>query len=182
VLTTLHVAHLRVAITGEESVIASGTCQPGDYMGAALRRLPARPAVGQGGAAGLGTICPSGGSAKGLSAKSIAQVDDLSGGVTSTSVPLLVGEAPAADAIVYGGFRALAQTGVPGPNGKTQPTGARVSLTITLGRHTVFHAANVARGGGVAVRRLARGVYTAKWVVIDANGDTRTVETKFVAQ
>jgi hypothetical protein len=181
VLTTLHVAHLRVAITGNENVIASGTCQAGDYMGRPLTSLPASSAVGFGGAAGNGTICPSSGKAKGLSAASLEQVDDLSGGVTSTSVPVLTGEAPANDAIVPARFRALAQTGVVAANRKVEPTGAKVSLTIDRGHRKVFHAGNVANGHSVAVGPLASGVYTATWKVIDGNGDTRTVVTKFVA-
>ena len=183
-LTALHVAHLRVAIDGNETVIASGTCQPGDYWGPALTSEPASPAVDYGGAAGLGTICPASGKAKGLPDAKIAQVDDLSGGVTQTSVPLLKGTAPADDAIVYGAFRALAQTGVPGPQGRVESTGARVALTITPegARRAVFRAANVAGGGGVAVGALPDGVYSAKWVVRDTNGDTRTVLTKFVEQ
>lgn len=181
-LTRLHVAHLRVAIDGSATVLSSGTCQPGDYWGAPLTSIPARLAVEEGGAAGLGTICPGSGKAKGLSDQVIEQVDDLSGGATRTSVPELTGTAPVNDAIVSGAFRALAQTGVPGPSGRVESTGARVSLTITRGHHTVFHSANVAGGQGVAVKRLAAGVYDAKWIVIDANGDTRTVETKFVTQ
>jgi hypothetical protein len=32
------------------------------------------------------------------------------------------------------------------------------------------------------VSGLAKGVYVARWVVTDANGDTRTVKTRFVQQ
>jgi hypothetical protein len=32
----------------------------------------------------------------------------------------------------------------------------------------------------VLVHRLPRGVYGATWVLSDANGDTRTVRTRFV--
>jgi hypothetical protein len=112
----------------------------------------------------------------------IAQPDDRSGGLTQTSVPLLTGEAPSLDATVYGPFRALAQTGVPGPHGSVLPAGARVSVAFTrVGtRRAAFRSANVAGARGVAVRGLAAGVYRAVWVVQDLNGDTRTVVTRFV--
>lgn len=181
-LTTLHVAHLRIAIDGEESVIASGTCEPGDYWGTPLTSEPSSAAIGQPGAAGLGSICPANGKAAGLPTAPVAQVDDRSGGVTITSVPSLQGEAPADDATVYGRFTALAQTGVTGPHGGTVPVAAAVSLSISpAGSHAVaWHAVNVAVSGGVAVRGLASGVYDATWVVRDSNGDTRTVKTTFV--
>jgi hypothetical protein len=43
----------------------------------------------------------------------------------------------------------------------------------------VFHAANVDTASGVAVPALSTGAYGARWVVTDANGDTRTVQTRF---
>jgi len=46
----------------------------------------------------------------------------------------------------------------------------------------VFHAANAAGAGGVSVPSLPAGVYAARWVVTDQNGDTRTVRTRFVSQ
>ena len=182
VLTTLHVAHLRVAIDGEETVLASGTCQPGDYWGAPLTKEPSSSAVGEPGSTGLGSICPASGSAKGLSDSAIAQADDLSGGLTETSVPALEGEAPLNDATVYGAFTALAQTGVPTANGGTAPAAASVSLAISPAgsSRVVWHAGNVALPKGVAVRGLAAGVYRATWIVRDANGDTRTAQTTFV--
>jgi hypothetical protein len=36
--------------------------------------------------------------------------------------------------------------------------------------------------GGVTVRGLQRGTYTAHWTLIDANGDTRTAATQFIEQ
>jgi hypothetical protein len=182
VLTTLHVAHLRVAIDGEESVLASGTCQPGDYWGAPVTKEPSSSEVGEPGSTGLGSICPASGSAKGLADSAIAQTDDLSGGLTETSVPLLEGEIPAPDATLYGAFTALAQTGVPTANGGTVPAAASVSLTISPAgsSQVVWHAGNVALAKGVTVRGLAAGVYSATWVLRDANGDTRTAQTAFV--
>ncbi len=182
-LTVLHVADLRVDINGEETVIASGSCQPGDYWGAPLTSLPASASIGVGGAAGTGIVCPSNGEAAGLPGTVIAQTDDLSGGLTETSVPLLAGTAPASDAIVNGAFTAIAQTELPSADGTFVSTGAAVSLTITsaAGRQ-VFCATNVATGAGVPVPGLAPSVYDAKWVVSDRNGDTRTIASKFIEQ
>ncbi len=182
-LTVLHVADLRVDIKGEQTLIASGSCQAGDYWGPRLTSLPASSSIGVGGAAGTGTVCPNSGRAAGLTDAVIAQTDDLSGGLTETAVSLLEGTAPANDAIVSGAFTALAQTGLAGAHGSVVPTGAAVSLTITnaAGRQ-VFGAANVATVAGVAVPALAAGVYSATWVVRDLNGDTRTVPTKFIEQ
>ena len=49
-LTTLHVARLRVHIIGDQTTIASGTCDPGDFYGPPLRRAPVSDQVGDGGA------------------------------------------------------------------------------------------------------------------------------------
>ena len=162
-LTVLHVAHLRVAIDGDQTVIASGSCQPGDYWGAPLTSLPSSSSVGVGGAAGTGTVCPTEGDAAGLPDNVIGQTDDLSGGQTVTSVPLLQGTAPSNDAIVSGPFTAIAQTGVTGANGAVFAASANVALTITSGtsHSSVFHAASVAGGARRAVterRRLHREV------------------------
>ena len=182
-LTALHVAHLRVAIDGNQTVLASGTCQPGDYWGAQLTTEPESQAVGEPGATGTGAVCPANGNAKGLSDAPIAQTDDLSGGMTTTSLPTLEGEAPAEDATVYGGFRALAQTGVPGPHGSVVHTSATVSVSVRLAgsKHVVWKATNVDTAQGVAATALPKGVYDATWVISDRNGDTRTVATTFVA-
>jgi len=112
----------------------------------------------------------------------IAQTDDLSGGLTETSVPVLEGEAPLNDETVYGAFRALAQTGVAGANGSVLPASATVALKIALAGSpaTVWSSPDVAAAQGVPVANLPAGVYNATWVVRDANGDTRTVKTTFI--
>jgi hypothetical protein len=183
-LTELHVAHLRVAINASETVLAGGRCQPGDYWGAPLSSLPSSPAVGVGGATDTGSVCPFDGSAAGLPDGTMAQTDDLSGGETLTSLPLLEGTAPTNDAIVSGAFTALAQTVIPGANGAAFSTAASVGLTIVSAatHERFFHAANAAAPGGVAVPALPAGVYKATWVVRDRNGDTRTVVTRFISQ
>jgi hypothetical protein len=180
-LTSLHVAHLRVGIIGNETIVASGTCQPGDYWGNPVTKTPISAAVGAG-IAGNGTVCPDSGRAKGLPATVIAQTDDFSGGETETQVPLIRSTAPIQDETLYGGFIASAQSGLPGPHGSVSATGVPVALTITpagSGR-SVFHAANVDTASGVGVPALTPGAYIATWVLHDAAGDTRTVTTRFV--
>jgi hypothetical protein len=180
-LTTLHVAHLRVGIIGDQTKIASGTCQPGDYYGAPLKRPPIGQSVGLG-VGGQGTICPASGRAHGLSVTDIAQSDDFSGGQTVTQVPLIESTAPLNDETLYGPFTASAQSGLPGPAGSIGATGVPVALTITRAAsgHRVWHAPNVDTARGVSVPALAPGQYRADWVLRDANGDTRTVTTRFV--
>ena len=164
-------------------MLASGSCQPGDYWGAPLTSLPASASVGVGGAAGTGTVCPLSGRAAGLPDAVIAQTDDLSGGLTETAVPELEGTAPSQDAILSGSFTALAQTALPGPNGSVIAAGGTVALTIAnAAGHVVFSSPNVATASGAPVGGLAAGVYHARWVLSDRNGDTRTVRTTFVEQ
>jgi hypothetical protein len=180
-LTTLHVAHLRVDLFGASTRLASGSCEPGDYYGAALRRPPIGPAVSQPGVGGSGRVCPLSGSAAGLSAGDIEQTDDFSGGQTVARVPLIKSTTPSQGASRSGAFRALARAVVPGPAGAIETVHSRVSLTITAmssGR-VAFRAANVNRARGASVRGLALGRYRARWVLSDAGGDTRTVITQF---
>jgi hypothetical protein len=181
-LSTLHVAHLRVNILGDQASIASGTCEAGDYYGPAPASPPTNAAVGAPGIADTGKICPADGSAKGLAVVHIEQTDDLSGGTTLTSVPQLEFTSPSNGATLYGRFVALAGAGIPTPKHAVISSGAVVAVTVTpaSGGAAVFRAPNVNNGGGVPAPALARGAYRAKWVLTDANGDTRTVTTRFV--
>jgi hypothetical protein len=180
-LTSLHVAHLRVNLIGNETVVASGTCQAGDYWGPPVSKLPISDAVGDG-IGDTGTICPLSGRAKGLSTAGIAQTDDFSGGQTVTQVPVIESTAPIQDETLNGSFVASAQSGLPGPHGTTSASGVPVALTITAAgsAHRIFHAADVDTARGVRVPALAPGPYVATWVLHDAAGDTRTVTTRFV--
>jgi hypothetical protein len=183
-LTALHVAQLRVNIKGNETVIASGTCEAGDYYGPAPATPPVTAAIGAPGLSGTGKICPANGSAKGLPATNIEQTDDLSGGLTSTQVPQLQFTSPTDGATLYGPFTAQAAAGIATPQHGVTASGAPIALTITgaSGGPAVFRTGNVNSAAGVSVSGLSAGTYRARWVVTDANGDTRTVLTRFTEQ
>jgi hypothetical protein len=182
-LTTLHVAHLRVDLIGRQTVIASGSCQPGEFYGAPLSRAPTASSVGIGPGGG-GTACPDDGRAAALSTADIAQTDDRSGGQTVTQVPSIASTAPGQDDTLYGRFIASAQSSLPGAHGSSAAAGTPIALSVRPAgsRRRVFHAANVDTPHGVPVPALAAGTYTATWVLHDANGDTRTVSTRFTEQ
>jgi hypothetical protein len=180
-LSSLHIAHLRVDLIGNETVVASGTCQAGDYWGKPVTRPPIGPSIGVG-IGGSGTICPPSGKAKDLATADMAQTDDFSGGQTVTQVPQIQSTAPIQDETLYGSFVASAQSGLPGPHGAASAGGVPIALTIRPAGspHRVFHAANVDTARGVDVPALAPGPYIATWVLRDGAGDTRTLITRFV--
>jgi len=177
---------------GEQTVLAGGRCEPGEYYGSAIRTIPTSTGAGEsssgarGGAALTGEICPLSGDATKLSSKHIAQTDEFSGGQTQTEVPDVEDTSPIQGETVYGGFRAIAQSGLPGPNHTIVPTDASSRIAVSIARATggppVFTRRNVDTGGGVAVPALAPGSYRATWTLSDANGDTRTITTRFVEQ
>ena len=188
-LTILHVAHLQVDVTGEQTVLAGGTCQAGEYYGPPLSAPPISAFAGQptavaGGGALTGEICPTSGLATGLPATAISQTDELSGGQTQTEVPDVEDTSPMEGESVYGAFDAIAETGLPGPNNTVISTdnSSTVALSIApaAGGAAVFAAANVDTLNGVNVAALAPGTYKATWTVHDLNGDERTVSTRFV--
>ena len=183
-LTTLHLAHLRAAIKGTQTLLSGGQCQPGEYYGPPVTAPPtsATPGSITGGIALTGEICPLNGNAAGLPASTIAQTDELSGGQTVTEVPLIVSTTPLNDENVFGAFTARARAGFPGPDNTITPNDARIALRITRSGKTVFSAPNADTKNGVHVSGLRRGTYTAIWTLIDANGDTRTAVTQFIEQ
>jgi hypothetical protein len=180
-LTTLHVAHLRAHVVGDDTALASGTCQAGDYYGAPVSSPPLGSQVGVG-VAGSGPVCPLSGRARGLSLSDIEQTDDFSGGLTRTVVPQLESFSPSSGATLYGPFIATAQPVLPGPGGSSYGVRARVSLSVSRAgsKHRVLFVRDAARGAGVRVAALSPGAYRATWVLTDANGDTRTVYSRFV--
>jgi hypothetical protein len=183
-LTTLRVAHLRVAIKGNQTVVSSGRCQPGEYYGPPITTPPTSASAGSfaGGIALTGEICPLNGNAAGLPTSTIAQTDEFSSGQTMTEVPLIVSTSPPRGENVFGTFTARARAGFPGPNNTIILNNAAIALRITVSGRTVFSAPNVNTKGGVRVSGLRPGTYTATWTLTDANGDTRTVVTQFIEE
>jgi hypothetical protein len=190
-LTSLHVAHLKVNITGVQSVLASGTCEAGDYFAAPLSSAPTNGFAGAasavaGGAALTGAICPLSGDATGFPSSPIVQTDEFSGGATTTAVPDVENTSPIQGEIVYGPFTVLAESGLPGPNNTVIPTDAtstvNVAITPSAGGPPVFTSGNVDTIDGLPVPALAPGTYSAKWLLTDANGDTRVVTTRFIEE
>lgn len=179
-LTTLHVAHLKVNITGNGSAVASGTCSPGEYWGGPIGGPFASTEAGEpsavaGGAALTGVICPLSGDAAGLPTADIGQTDELSGGATFTSVGTLANSSPMEAETVYGTFTALAEA-----NEGTPPIA--LSIAKSEGGPPLFTASNVDTAAGTQVSGLEPATYTATWTISNANGDTRTVTTRFIEQ
>jgi hypothetical protein len=190
-LTTLHVARLRVDIIGEQTVLSGGSCQPDNYYAAPLGTAQTRGSAGApsdlvGGPALTDVICPPSGHATGLPSSPIVQTDERSGGSTQTEVPDIENTSPLDAETLYGTFTALAQSGLPGPNNSVTPTDSTSKIALTIrkasGGGVVFHAKNVDTANGVRVRGLKPGTYRATWVMSDANGDTRTMTTRFIEQ
>ncbi len=187
VLTTLHVAHLRAVIDGEQTVLGAGSrCQPGLYYGAP----PSKPSpassvaglTGQKGATLTGRICPLSGSAQGFSDAAIVQADDRSGGLTQTEVPEISTTSPIDGEIVYGRFTARAQATFLGPHDGIIPSGYPISLTITPANRAkpAIRLTDVNTASGTPITRLKPGTYDAIWTWYDFNGDSLTTSTSFI--
>ncbi len=191
-LTTLHVARIKVQILGDETIIAGGRCQAGEYFGTPLTRPPISSAAGTPtdtsnpftpGVALTGTICPPSGRAAGLSSTSIAQTDERSGGVTEVEVPDIQDTSPIEGETVYGHFTALAESGLTLPDNQLIATdvATEVSLAIFTARdRRVLTLRNVDTPHGAFVPALVPGDYTAVWKLTDVNGDTRIAATRFI--
>ncbi len=180
-LTTLHVAELKVNIDGNAATaVASGTCTAGEYWGGPLRGPfnsdeSGEPSEIAGGAALTGEICPLSGKAAGLPTSDLGQTDELSGGATFTSVPDVANTSPMEAETVYGTFTALAEAGEGTPH-------IELSISKSGGGGAVFSSSNVDTATGVQVSGLEPNTYTATWTLTNANGDTRTVTTRFIEQ
>lgn len=188
-LTTLHVAHLRVTILGDETVLGGGRCQPGEYYGTPLgsngTAPPGEPTTSSNGGVSLtGEVCPVSGKAAGLPAATIAQVDDRSGGLTETEVPDVADTSPIEGETVYGSFVLLAETGIQGASNSFLPTDFLTVVSASIapvgGGRPVFRAANVDTLYGATVPALFPGSYVVTWKVTDVNGDMRIGQTRFV--
>jgi hypothetical protein len=171
VLTSLHVAHLRVALRG--NAVVGGRCEPGAYLGAPVGAPETSAGVGATTVAGSGRVCPLSGA---LPGGPVEQSDPFSGGLTRTEVPVLAVTSPTPGETLYGPFIAFAQ---PSPG-----FGARVTLTVAArgNRRVLRRYRGLERAGGINVSALPRGVYVATWTVTDLNGDTRTTTTLFAQE
>ncbi len=180
-LTTLHVAELKVNIDGNDATaVASGTCSPDEYWGGPLRGPFSSDESGEpseiaGGAALTGEICPLSGKAAGLPTSDLGQTDELSGGATFTKVADVANTSPMEAETVYGTFTALAEAGEGTPH-------IELSISKSGGGGPVFSSSNVDTATGVQVSGLEPNTYTATWTLSNANGDTRTVTTRFIEQ
>jgi hypothetical protein len=190
-LTAVSIAHLRVDIAGQQSVLSGGTCQPGEYYGAPLGSVPTSSGPGEetavgGGAALTGEICPIGGGAAGLPSTDIAQTDDASGGQTQTEVPDIEDTSPMEGETVYGSFIVLAESGLPAQDDTVFPTDSTSKVAVSIapagGGSAVFSNTDVDTANGANVTDLPTGTYEVTWKLTDANGDTRTVTTRFVEE
>lgn len=190
-LTMLHVANLRVKILGEEAFASGGTCQPGEYYGPPPSAVPTSSGAGlpspstTGGLALTGEVCPLSGHAAGLPTDNILQTDELSGGITTTEVPDIEDTSPINGETLYGRFTAQAETGftLPGNQEIAADPITRVSLRIltAAGAH-VITLRNVDTARGAVVPGLRPGRYHAVWTLIDRNGDTRVLVTRFISE
>jgi hypothetical protein len=191
VLTTLHVARLKVRILGDETFLSGGTCQPGEYFGLPLQKVPTTTLAGvptnplSGGVALTGQICPPSGHAGGLPSDNISQTDELSGGQTETEVPDIADTSPMEGETMYGRFTALAESAFALSGGEALPSDAftRIALKISTPRGaTVLKIRNVDTARGAPVPALRPGNYIATWTLTDVNRDTRVIETRFIEQ
>jgi hypothetical protein len=175
-ITRLHVAHLHVAVKGNNKAASGGHCQPGEYYGLPPTKAPTNHQAGSlaGGIALKGEICPLNGKARGLPVAHIEQTDERSGGLTQTEVARMSAISIPDGAAVNGSFIARARSMLAG-----RLTRDRIALEITRPGRSAFRTGNVDTTRGVRVRGLAPGAYQATWILTDANGDTRTIVTRF---
>ena len=185
-------AHLKVKILGEDTFVAGGSCQAGDYVGPPLTAPPTTTVAGlptnpadptTGGVALTGQICPPNGHAAGLPSSNIAQTDELSSGVTQTEVPDIEDTSPMEGETMHGGFTALAESGLALPDNEVIPTDVvtKISLAIyTIDGRRVLRLRNVDTPRGASVPALVPDSYEALWTLTDFNGDTRLIVTRFI--
>src|SRR5262249_9507094 len=97
--------------------------------------------------------------------------DDFSLGLTSLTPPTIDDTTPLPFESMFGDFLAHADPSL---------AGTPVSYPVSLATDTVPYSPNV--NGGMLISGVAPGRHTATWKVTDLNGDTYTLDTKFVQQ
>jgi len=161
VLTTLHVATLRLDVDDASPSYTGGTCQPNEWFGAPAG-MQAAPAL---------AVCPSSGQADGVvNDGSEEQFDEASGGVTSLDIPSVADMTPLNGQEVFGSF--VAFTDVVIPDGSASPASTTLSLTPFGSTTAVFTSGDTNSEGGATVPALTPGRYNTTWTVTDSNGDT----------
>lgn len=161
-ITTLHIYPLRADIVDRNAHLepsgASGTCQP-DALDTTDE-----------------LVCSSNGSySEALADHFPSFEDELSGGMTTISVPQFNGETPADNSLVPPSFTAYADLVEDG----AFDTASQVHLAIApLGGGSVVNASGNANSStGAAIPDLTPGRYKATWQLTDSHGDTDSLTT-----
>jgi hypothetical protein len=163
VLTTLHVASLRLAIDDSSPTYTGGVCQPNQWFGTV---------AGHHGPPAL-ALCPASGSAAGVTNDgSDEQFDEASGGLTSLDIPSVADMTPLNGQEVFGSFAAF--TDVLNPDGSPSAAATTLSLTQFGSSTPVFTSVNTNSATGAIIPALPAGQYDTTWTVTDSNGDTHT--------
>ena len=176
-VTTLHVADIRVHIAGNSPTVESGTCSRLNYWGGPRRNPPINNSAGEpslvaGGSALTGLLCPASGKAAGLPTRHLVQTDEYSGGSTMTEVAKLTSTSPTDGETMHGTFTALADA---------SGVYSTISLSIArAGSKKPVARSQIVSGRGATVSGLKPGGYVATWTVMNWNGDTRVVKTRFI--
>ncbi|HWX43898.1 MAG TPA: hypothetical protein VNY52_01080 [Solirubrobacteraceae bacterium] len=165
VLSTLHVSKLAVNETetlsfgSTAATVTGGMCQPGQWFGEL----------------GGDGVCPTNGVAP--VAAAAAQEDELSGGSTTVTPPLISYTSPMDGEDVFGSsLTAFAEL----DSGETP---VRLSAAPTGGGATILASGNPNSASGATLTNLAAGTrYAATWTLTDGNSDVVTLTTHFVDQ
>jgi hypothetical protein len=163
-LSTLHLRRLRLDVT--DFGVVSGSCEPRLWLGL------------------LDGVCPQDGTVPFDSLAAPFEFDDLSGGMTTLTIPDFVFTVPTDGDSVLGSFQAYADTNRP-----------VTTMTLTVhhrnanGTNGALAAGPIAidAANGGAVSGLAPGRYNATWKLTDSQGDGTThdshsVFTEFAVQ
>lgn len=171
VLTTLHVAPLRVDIDDASPDYTGGTCQPNQWFGT-LVGLKGAPAL---------ALCPASGDAAGVpNDGSEEQFDEASGGLTSLEIPSVTDMTPLSGQEVFGTFAAF--TDVANPDGSVSAAPTTLSLTPFGSNTPAFTSANTNTASGASIPALTPGRYNTAWTATDSHGDTHTTHGTLVIE
>ena len=165
-LSTLHVYKLVIDVTetlsfgAASSAVTGGTCEVGEWFG---------------GTGGTG-VCPSNGVVPAASPEALE--DELSGGATTVTPPLITYTSPQDGEDVSGPSLAVFAELT---NAAT--TAVAMGATPVGGGSTIPATGNANSAGGATLTGLTAGTrYAAAWSLTDANTDAVTMTTHFVDQ